>query len=89
MMADHEGIARDAAALLASGADPGSPQVQQMVARHYAWVCRSWTPDAQAYRRLGDMYVDDERFRATYDAFGAGTAQFLRDGMEVFAGSLA
>jgi hypothetical protein len=31
------------------------------------------------------MYVDDERFRATYDAFGEGTAAYLRDAIQVYA----
>lgn len=29
------------------------------------------------YRGLVRMYVEDERFRATYDAAGPGTAEFL------------
>jgi DNA-binding transcriptional MerR regulator len=89
MMTDHAAISEEAAAMAAAGVDPGSPAAQELVARHYAWVCRSWTPDADAYRGLGAMYVDDERFRATYEAFGAGTAQFLREGIEVFAASMS
>jgi hypothetical protein len=31
------------------------------------------------HRCLAAMYVDDERFRATYDAVAPGLAEFVRD----------
>ena len=31
------------------------------------------------------MYVDDERFRANYDAILPGLAEYYRDAMDVYA----
>jgi DNA-binding transcriptional MerR regulator len=82
---EHDRIAAAVAAHAAAGAEPSSRQMQEWVAAHHAWVSVFWTPDAQAYRGLGEMYVDDERFRATYDAYGPGTAELLRDAIVVFS----
>ena len=52
---------------------------------HYRAVSRFWTPDANAYTCLGQMYVDDERFRGNYEKITAGLAEFQRDAMAAFA----
>ncbi len=39
----------------------------------------------EVFRGLGQMYVDDERFRKNIDKFGEGLAVFMRDAMAVFA----
>lgn len=82
---EHQAIAAGLAAAAATGEDPGSSAVQDLVRRHHAWVSVFWTPDAAAYRGLVRMYVEDERFRATYDAAGPGTAEFLARAAGVFA----
>lgn len=72
----------------AAGRDPGDAQVQALVARHYDWVVAGWQgkrPTAEQFTGLGEMYVRDERFTATYDRLGAGTAEFVRDAMKVYA----
>jgi DNA-binding transcriptional MerR regulator len=84
-LAEHDAIATGLAALAAADADPGSDAVQGLVARHHAWVSLFWVPDADAYRGLGAMYVEDHRFRATYDKHGDGTAELLTRGIQVFA----
>jgi len=61
------------------------PAVQDTVARHHVWASRFWTPGRDAYVGLGQMYVDDERFTATYDAVSPGLAGYLRDAIAVYA----
>jgi hypothetical protein len=53
--------------------------------QHYRWVARYWTPSAEAYRNLGQMYVDDLRFRANYERITEGLAAFQRDAMTTYA----
>lgn len=36
---------------------------------------------------LAQMYVDDERFTAYYDAQQPGTAAFLRDAVRIYVGA--
>jgi MerR family transcriptional regulator, thiopeptide resistance regulator len=73
------------AALLDSGVDPGDTAVQTVTAGHFRWVCQFWTPDADAFAGLGDLYVEDERFRARYEAVRPGLAQYVREAMAVYA----
>ncbi|WNM23664.1 MerR family transcriptional regulator [Demequina capsici] len=65
------------------GAD--SPEVQEIVARHYAWVSLFWTPTEETYTGLTQMYVDDERFRRNYDEVAPGAAALLRDAAAIWA----
>ena len=82
---EGDAVHRALAEALRSGAAPGDPAVQQVVARHHRWVSRFWEPDAEAYAGLGRLYVDDERFTATIDAHEPGLAAFLCAAMDVYA----
>jgi len=64
------------------------PRVQRAVEHHYVTVCRFWTPDADAYAGLGQMYVDHPDFRARYESRQVGLSEYLRDAMTVYAVSL-
>ena len=73
------------AELMAAGERVDSPAVQSEIDAAYHAVCRFWTPDAAAFTNLGRMYVEDERFKATYDRIAAGLAEFYRDAMACYA----
>jgi DNA-binding transcriptional MerR regulator len=75
----------DYAALLDSGVAPDDPRTQEVTAGHHAWVCQFWTPDAEAFAGLGDLYVDSPDFHARYDAVRPGLAEYVRDAMAVYA----
>lgn len=68
LLAEHESIANDLYAALCAGLGPGDGAVQGIIARHHEWICHSWTPTAEAFAGLGEMYVADARFTAAYDA---------------------
>ncbi|MCH8685977.1 TipAS antibiotic-recognition domain-containing protein [Sphingosinicellaceae bacterium A1X5R2] len=70
---------------LANGQAADSAETQALAARHYAWVCRSWTPDATAYAGLGRLYVEHEDFHAMYDNIRPGLAAYLAEAMAVYA----
>jgi DNA-binding transcriptional MerR regulator len=73
------------AEFMAAGKPVDDEEVQDEVDAHYRWLSPFWTPDAEAYKRLGRMYVDDERFTATYDKIAVGLAAYFRDAIEVYA----
>ena len=64
---------------------PDSDEVQEVAAQHYAWVSAIWTPNAEAYVSLTQMYVDDDRFRSHYDEITTGAAALLSDAAAIFA----
>jgi DNA-binding transcriptional MerR regulator len=78
-------LARRFAALVREGVPADDPRTQAAVAEHYDSVCQFWTPNAVAYKGLGEMYVADERFRRNYDKHGDGTARYIRDAILVYA----
>jgi MerR family transcriptional regulator, thiopeptide resistance regulator len=57
---------------------PDDPQVQAAIARHYAWIEHFWTPTAEAYRGLGQLYTTNDEFRANYDRYRPGLADFMQ-----------
>lgn len=67
------------------GRDPADPEVQAAIAKHHAWIENFYTAPAELYAGLGQMYADDPRFRATYDAYAPGLADFMRDAMQIYA----
>jgi len=76
----HGGLAE----LLAAGAPVDDIRVQQLEDLHYAVVSRFWSPDAETYRGLGQMYVDDERFTDTIGQGNDALVAYLRDAMVVY-----
>ena len=71
--------------LLDAGKAPSDPEVLDVVAEHYRWVSQFWTPNREAYTCLGQMYVDDPRFKANYDRTDPRLAEYLRDAMAAYA----
>ncbi|MGZ0146442.1 MerR family transcriptional regulator [Kribbella sp. WER1] len=74
----HEGLA----ALKAEGVAVTELSVQELIQLHYEVTCLFWTPTRAAYERLGQLYVDDERFR---QSIGDDVVDYLRDAMKVYA----
>ena len=64
---------------------PESPEVQKLVKRHHAWIENFWTPDAESYKGLAIGYVENPEFRAFYDKYKTGLAEFLCAAMEYYA----
>lgn len=73
------------AELKVAGAAPDDPAVLDEVEWNYRSVSRFWQPDACAYTKLGEMYVDDPRFRENYEKITEGLAEFQRDAMAAYA----
>lgn len=74
------------AELREAGVPVDSRKVQEEIGVLHASISRMWTPNAEAFAALGRMYVDDDRFRATYDRVAPGVAEYFRDATAVCAG---
>ena len=73
------------ARLQEAGTPVGDPAVQAEVHDLYTGLTRMWVPDRQSFTGLGRTYVEDERFRTTYDAVAPGLAEYFRDAMARYA----
>jgi DNA-binding transcriptional MerR regulator len=67
------------AALMDKPAD--DPQVQALIARHYAMMNQFYPVSAEIYRGLGQLYISNDEFRAFYDRIRPGLADFLQPAM--------
>ena len=74
-----------------AGQDPASEAVQEQVARHYAVIRQFWgtagSPDSQAeaYRGLARLYVQDERYTTIDGQSNPAFAGFMHKAMSHFA----
>jgi len=65
--------------------DPSNELAQEVCALHKEWLGYYWTQySKEAHLGLAQMYVDDPRFRAYYDAAGEGCAEFLRNALAIY-----
>jgi DNA-binding transcriptional MerR regulator len=60
-------------------------EVQQLIARHHAWIEHFYPCSAEVYRGLGQLYVQHDEFRAFYDQYRPGLADFLAKAMAYYA----
>jgi DNA-binding transcriptional MerR regulator len=78
--AEADEINTDFAAAMSAGTDPASAPVRAIAERHRLHLDRWFYPvDLDMHRNLGDMYVTDPRFTATYDKTAPGLAAYVRD----------
>lgn len=68
--------------------DPASPEVQAAIRKHYDHLNNFYTPNPEMYRGLGSMYVSDVRFRAHYDKYAKGLADFIKKAIDVFCDNI-
>ena len=65
--------------------EPGDPDVQKWIARQHAWIENFYPASAAVFKGLGDLYTSNEEFRAFYNNFKPGLANFMREAMHLFA----
>ncbi|MFC4603916.1 MerR family transcriptional regulator [Rhodococcus kronopolitis] len=73
------------AEFMAAGTPVVDGAVQAEIDTQYQDICRFWTPNRDAYKCVGQMYVDDERFKANYEKIAEGLAEYQRDAMVAYA----
>ncbi|CAL9303222.1 MerR family transcriptional regulator [Streptomyces sp. SudanB52_2052] len=67
-------------ALMAAGEPPTGEAAMALAEEHRQHIC-TWYYECshEQHRRLGEMYVADERFKAFYESMRPGLAEHLRD----------
>lgn len=68
---------------------PLDPEVQEWIGRHHKQINdRFYTCSPEVYRGLGDLYVEDERFKAYFERIKPGMARFMRAAMHAYCDHL-
>ena len=74
------------AALKNSGSTADSAEAQLLVAKLQAHITENYyTCNDEILAGLGKMYVADERFKKNIDKCGDGTAEFVSEGIRIYA----
>ncbi len=81
---EGEKISKDMSELMGNSSTD-SKEVQAIIKRHHAWIEKFYTANAETYKGLGKTYVENPEFRAYYDKFKPGLAEFLCAAMEYYA----
>ena len=68
-----------------AGLAADSDAVQDIARRQLEWLSVTTSPTRDYVIGLGQLYVDDQRFTATYDRHGSGTAVLVRDALTIYA----
>ncbi|MEK3889134.1 MerR family transcriptional regulator [Bacillus sp. FSL K6-3431] len=64
---------------------PESEEAQTGIKEWFEFLNKMGDYSLNAFKGLGQMYIDDERFTKNIDQFGEGLAKFMCDAMAVFA----
>ncbi len=64
---------------------PASSEAQKGIKEWFDFLNSFGNYSPQAFKGLGKMYVDDERFTKNIDQFGEGLAEFMCKAMEIYA----
>ncbi|WP_404457328.1 MerR family transcriptional regulator [Oceanobacillus kapialis] len=65
--------------------DPASDVAQEKIEKWYLFLNTMGRYSLEAFKGLGQMYVEDQRFTKNIDQFGEGLAVFMRDAMAIYA----
>ncbi|WP_203289033.1 MerR family transcriptional regulator [Metabacillus sp. cB07] len=66
---------------------PDSKEAQEAIGEWYTLLNEFGSYSLDAFKGLGQLYIDDERFTKNIDKFGEGLAVFMRDAMAAYADS--
>ncbi|PLX27340.1 hypothetical protein C0583_03415 [Candidatus Parcubacteria bacterium] len=61
-----------------------SKDVQALIIKHHKSINRFYDCSIEMYGQLGEMYVQDPRFRSYYDKFKPGLARFMRSAIREY-----
>ena len=73
---------KDMIAVMPKGAD--SPEAQAIVERWRKHMDYFWTPNLDQLYALANGYVEDPRFRATFDQMHPQLSEFMREAVRVY-----
>ena len=64
---------------------PEAPEVQALIAQHYAIASRFYSPSSRAYVGMALFYQENDGMRDFHNAYHPGMVEFLGDAVHAFA----
>ncbi len=78
-------ITKSFAEAMNQGINPASPEVQELVKKHYSFVSKFWTPTKEAYKSLAMSYILPSPYKDTYEAVAKGLGKYHYDAIQIWA----
>lgn len=78
-------ITKSFAEAMNQGINPASPEVQELVKKHYDFVSKFWTPSKEAYKSLAMSYILPSPYKDTYEAVAIGLGKYHYDAIQIWA----
>lgn len=63
---------------------PANTLVQKAIGQYHRHLNNFYEVSEERYRALSDMYVQDDRFRAHYEKYRIGLAEFIRQAIHIY-----
>ena len=79
-----DGICKDLVEAMGQKLTVTSPEVQDIIRRHYQWLKHFWTPTRESYAGHSQLIVDSD-LRKTYERYDARLPEFAAAAMKAFA----
>ncbi len=73
------------AELFKAGVQPESAEAQAAIEGQRRWIEHFYTPSAEVFRGLGELYATHPEFRTNYDKYAKDFADFMRAAMACYA----
>ena len=84
--AESEAVTHQMLSAMAAGLPATSPEAMDAAEAHRRQIDSSFYPcGLEMHRALGEMYLVDARFTATYEGMASGMAQYVHDAIEANA----
>ena len=71
--------------LIDAGIPSDDARAQDVIGDHFRWVSQFWSPSAEAYVSLGEMYNDSPDFLERFNGIHPKLAAYQRDAMAHYA----
>lgn len=78
-------ITEDFHKAMREGLDTNSPQVQDLVRRHYEFCLLFWKPSKEAYKALAMSYILPSPYKDAYDKVAEGLGKYHYDAICIWA----
>ena len=78
-------ITKSFAQAMNEGVNPSSPEVQELVKKHYDFVSKFWIPTKEAYKSLAMSYILPSPYKDTYEAVAKGLGKYHYDAIQIWA----
>jgi DNA-binding transcriptional MerR regulator len=82
--ADFNQICKDLVRAMNLDLPPASPEVQEIIRRHYQWLKQFWTPNRVSYAGHSQIIVDSD-LRKPYEAHNSRLPDFVSAAIKIFA----